>query len=511
MLRIITSIPIKRECLNSKLAVRKIIPLLVLSRTGMGMKPKKLAKELPKSSSKFLHSSVSSRTLSESKESISYVKPSFVQSTATIPSSGESASSLQTESALDVENKFTASGLLQRSVKANNLNCQPSMKVNHTPQMHHPAPSNSPATLSDEELALLLHQELNSSPRVPRVPRMRHAGSLPQLASPTATSMLTKRASSSLVGKDHGLIFKRKGKDLAKEGSHELQDESKNVNRSHLLPVQRRNDLARNADPVAKGEKDNGSVKSGQSVNKSIPRASSLTAGCGSLASTEANERNMSSTRNSPLNASDDDTEIIRPAHHTLPGLLSEIIKDKRITYEELCDVVLPHWPNLRKHNGERYAYSSHSQAVLDCLRNRTEWARLVDRGPKTNAGRKRRRTDAEAPSFDSEENEGNRTAKDVESTSFDSHRDHFPKGKRKARKRRRRLALQGRGIKDVVVRRGRRQREADDVVSYDEDICSPSNSSSEEGMFSEDEMTQGEDGTCPAAGRCEASASSEG
>lgn len=37
----------------------------------------------------------------------------------------------------------------------------------------------------------------------------------------------------------------------------------------------------------------------------------------------------------------------------------------------------------MRKHNGERYAYSSHSQAVLDCLRNRSEWARLVDRGPK--------------------------------------------------------------------------------------------------------------------------------
>lgn len=45
--------------------------------------------------------------------------------------------------------------------------------------------------------------------------------------------------------------------------------------------------------------------------------------------------------------------------------------------------VPLQHWHNLRKHNGERYAYSSHSQAVLDCLRNRNEWARLIDRGPK--------------------------------------------------------------------------------------------------------------------------------
>ena len=95
--------------------------------------------------------------------------------------------------------------------------------------------------------------------------------------------------------------------------------------------------------------------------------------------------------------------------------------KGRRMTYEELCNAVLPvwffisvvfvvstfiflllwvemgclwlnvfyscvlsqHWHNLRKHNGERYAYSSHSQAVLDCLRNRHEWARLVDRGPK--------------------------------------------------------------------------------------------------------------------------------
>ena len=48
-----------------------------------------------------------------------------------------------------------------------------------------------------------------------------------------------------------------------------------------------------------------------------------------------------------------------------------------------LCYFSLQHWHNLRKHNGERYAYSSHSQAVLDCLRNRHEWAQLVDRGPK--------------------------------------------------------------------------------------------------------------------------------
>lgn len=55
------------------------------------------------------------------------------------------------------------------------------------------------------QLALLLHQQLNSSPRVPRVPRMRHAGTLPQLSSSSATSILIKRSSSS-GGKDHNLV-----------------------------------------------------------------------------------------------------------------------------------------------------------------------------------------------------------------------------------------------------------------------------------------------------------------
>lgn len=125
----------------------------------------------------------------------------------------------------------------------------------------------------------------------------------------------------------------------------------------------------------------------------------------------------------------------------------------------------------------------------------------------QTNAGRKRRRTDPETPSFDSEENVRNkvRTAKDIESTSFDSHGDCFPKGKRKARKRRRRLALQGRGIKDVVVT-GKRYKERGDF-SYDEDIGSLSDPSSEESLFSEDEMT--ERGTCPLAGQRDVSASS--
>jgi hypothetical protein len=65
----------------------------------------------------------------------------------------------------------------------------------------------------------------------------------------------------------------------------------------------------------------------------------------------------------------------------------------------------------------------------------------------QTNSSRKRRKSDAD----ESEDNEygKSRSTKEVEGKSLDSQREEFPKGKRKARKRRR-LSLQGRGIKDV-------------------------------------------------------------
>ncbi|KAL7191014.1 hypothetical protein ACSBR2_023148 [Camellia fascicularis] len=476
--------------------------------------PRKILKERSKPSvssvlkashsSRISHASDSKKTVSDSKDRVLYssFKTSSAQNIGHTSGSGDPASSLQTQSASHVQNKISASGLQQRSEKVTQSNTQPSTKVNHTVQMQPPASSNSPATLSDEELALLLHQELNSSPRVPRVPRMRHTGSLPQLASPTATSMLIKRTSSS-GGRDQSLVARRKSKDIAKDGSRssrEIDDEAK-MDRLPPSPDQRRHDSTCPADVFTKKESDSGSGKGLHAVKKSAP-GSTATLSSGPSSSTEANEQNLSSMRNSPQNASEDDTGTIGgPTHRTLPGLIAEIMsKGKRMTYEELCNAVLPHWPNLRKHNGERYAYSSHSQAVLDCLRNRYEWAQLVDRGPKTNASKKRRKIDAEAPSFESEDNVYGKdtTSKEVDSKSFESHREEFPKGKRKARKRRR-LALQGRGIKDV-----RRRRKAN-LLSDDDDEVSFS-TSSEESMFSDEEETQG-GGACPVGS--EASSSS--
>lgn len=65
----------------------------------------------------------------------------------------------------------------------------------------------------------------------------------------------------------------------------------------------------------------------------------------------------------------------------------------------------------------------------------------------------------------------------------MESQRDDFPKGKRKARKRRR-LALQGRGIRDV-------QRRCKADLSDCEN--GPFSNSSGESMFSDDEIEGGE------------------
>lgn len=99
---------------------------------------------------------------------------------------------------------------------------------------------------------------------------------------------------------------------------------------------------------------------------------------------------------------------------------------------------------------------------------------------PQTNSSRKRRRADSQ----DFEDNEESKpgSSRDVESKSLGSRREDFPKGKRKAR-RRRRLTLQGRGVKDL-----RRRRKAD----TDDDEVSFSNST-EDSLFSEDDEIQGD------------------
>ncbi|GFP92529.1 hypothetical protein PHJA_001397100 [Phtheirospermum japonicum] len=471
-------------------------------------RPKKSAKEYSRHLSKIPEStelsytSDSKKPSSDSKGTIhSSSKIPLVPNVAFNRVSGEcSTSPQQIETDSNVRNKAEPG----KVEKLSQSGIHPSARGN-VASVTAPTSANVPATLSDEELALLLHQELNSSPRVPRVPRMRHAGSLPQLTGPSATSVLIKRTSSG-GGKDHIVTSsRRRTKDFSGEGSHasvEVDNGAKKMEKKPTSPNGRRRDSGYGADPLSRREADGGRAKSVQSMKKT-------NMGSSVSSSPDASGHNLSCNRPSSRPVSDDDPRMVgRLTNRTLPGLIAEIMREgKRITYEELCNSVLPHWPHLRKHNGERYAYSSHSQAVLDCLRNRSEWARLVDRGSKSTSIRKRRKSDADSVSIESEDNEDNRVknAKDSGSKSFESRHEDFPKGKRKARKRRC-LALQGRGI----VRRRRRAEVVSDDESESFSTSSEENSSPSEeegGGGGEEEEIQG---GRASVGGSEASASSD-
>ncbi|XP_074317618.1 uncharacterized protein LOC141653678 isoform X2 [Silene latifolia] len=270
--------------------------------------------------------------------------------------------------------------------------------------------------------------ELNSSPRVPQVPRVRNVGSLPQLPSSSAANMIMKRTSIS-GGKEKNMFSRRKSRDAPKDEARSSREQDSEVGKVDRVPSSP--DSSKQPDTFNLAE-----VNTDSNARKS--RISSSAASSGPLTTDTAE------LKSSAVNSHEDETDAHKNpegTYRTLPGLISEIMgAGKRMAYEELCDAVLPHWPHLRKHNGERYSYSTHSQAVLDCLRNRAEWARLVDRGPKTSSSGRKRKIDAELLSSESED--GNH--KDGESKSFESNKEEFPKGRRNAHKRRG-LAPQGR------------------------------------------------------------------
>lgn len=88
-------------------------------------------------------------------------------------------------------------------------------------------------------------------------------------------------------------------------------------------PDQRRQDIVHTVDASSKRD-DNESATSFHSVKKNIASASAATTtNSDPSSSTEANELNLSSARDSPRNTSDDDTGVVGgPVHRTLPGNL---------------------------------------------------------------------------------------------------------------------------------------------------------------------------------------------
>ncbi|CAM6104415.1 unnamed protein product [Calypogeia fissa] len=253
-------------------------------------------------------------------------------------------------------------------------------------------------TLKDEELALLLHQELNSSPRVPRVPRVRQAGVSLQLVQPSLSSAKGPFASAASGGpshKEHQMNPRKR----SREDRH--KDTSKEEGG--------RNGGKRSEEHKMDGEKVS-TEKSGR--NGSIDGFSNKERS----GSAEGNARHHGFGKGNlsiivPGNDEGQEGDKKSPAQSnvlTLPGLIDEVLssRDHQLSYEDVCEAVLPHWPKLRKPNGERYAYPSHRLAVLDCLRNRPAWAHLVGRGPKTHPGRKRRRNEIKSLSDSDDEDD---------------------------------------------------------------------------------------------------------
>ncbi|KAJ4747179.1 PHD finger protein [Rhynchospora pubera] len=302
--------------------------------------------------------------------------------------------------------------------------------------------SDATANLSDEQLALLLHQQLNSSPRVPRVPRLRQTPGM-QTTLPAATSMLSKRSSAS-GGRDHIIAPKKKHRE---ETTKERSRESSGMN-------------------DGKGSK-SGTSQSTSASKDSDKRLLDMPA----HQSPTASSTEGATSSKPPVEASCGPGDGTSSKCHTLPGLIDEIFNaNPHITYDDLCCSVSQHWSNLRKPNGEKYAYTTPVHAVHDILRNRREWAHLIDQASKTNSSKKRKSLIAEGEKdlngSDKEKSKNKMESEEEKTDESESNSEDFAQEKRTARKRRR-LELRGRSVKDVRRKKSKHKNYGPDDPSY--------------------------------------------
>ncbi|KAE8769654.1 PHD finger protein [Hordeum vulgare] len=266
--------------------------------------------------------------------------------------------------------------------------------------------SDATASLSDEQLALLLHQQLNSSPRVPRVPRGHQTGS--QMLHQTGASVFSKR-SSAHGGRDQTPVLKKRNKDDVA-----LRDNGDNKRSGKVSLVERRH------------------------KDYSTERTPSVKDSCRLADSAELEEQNHGMCSNEATTGLEKDDRMDSSLPHSLPGFIDEIIsRNRNITYDELCDAIGEHWRDLVKPKGEDYSYSSFLHAVDDCLRTKSEWAHLVYQASKMNLN-KRRKVESDPSSADVTETEKTRNQAERypgEEGSSESQQG-LPRGKRKGRKR---------------------------------------------------------------------------
>ncbi|KAG6480507.1 hypothetical protein ZIOFF_064007 [Zingiber officinale] len=345
------------------------------------------------------------------------------------------------------QTKPVSSNLSQRTVKSHQTGSYTSEKASNASMfMHASALSNATLRLSDEELALLLHQELNSSLRVPRIPHVRQATGMQSV---TNSGMNVFSRHPVYEGKDQISVFRRKNKEDGYRNlncnSQELHGESRKKARMPSFAYHKRQQL---------DKKKESHMRTSDMTIKTVPLAPREGERNDPFSSPEISEQNTPAACSSVGDLQRNDGSVIC---RTLPGLIDDILsKTKHITYEKLCGAVRPHWYELRKPNGERYAYPTYLHAVHDCLRNRSEWSHLVEQGPKTNSSKRRKvEFDSDAPTIESEsEKASSRVSKD-EDNGVESHREDVPKGKRNARKHRR-LDLHGTGSEESRKRGSR-------------------------------------------------------
>ncbi|XBI51867.1 hypothetical protein VPH35_034327 [Triticum aestivum] len=307
--------------------------------------------------------------------------------------------------------------------------------------------SDATASLSDEQLALLLHQQLNSSPRVPRVTRGQQTGS--QMLHQTGASVFSKR-SSAHGGRDQTPVLKKRNKDDVA-----LRDNGDNKRSGKVSLVERRH------------------------KDYSTERTPSVKDSCRLADNAELEEQNHGMCSNEATTGLEKDDRMDSGLPRSLPGFIDEIIsRNRNITYDELCDAIGEHWRDLVKPKGEDYSYSSFLHAVDDCLRTKSEWAHLVYQAPKMNPN-KRRKVESDPSSADVMETEKTRNQAERypgEEGSSESQQG-LPRGKRKGRKRSRH---------EMKSLSSKKRRKITNMDSSSEDAAPPLSNSSSNPMVDE-------------------------
>ncbi|XP_062184317.1 uncharacterized protein LOC133888180 [Phragmites australis] len=358
---------------------------------------------------------------------LSTVKPrlpvSKEQSQKTATTGGTSARPFHGEVApLQSRNKAVPSSSSQKKDKIHQRTIHVTQEGSNNSTSTELQASDSTASLSDEQLALLLHQQLNSSPRVPRVPRCHQAAST-QMLHPTGATVFSKR-SSAHGGRDHATVLKKRNREDPLKDS----EDTKRTEKASFVERRHKESSAEHAP----------SVKDSCRLSENIASEQRHRGVCSSGAKTGLEK----------------DDSMDSNVSHNLPGLIDDIIsKNRDITYVELCDAIHRHFRDLRKPSEEDYVYPSYLHAINDSLKRRREWAYLVDQAPKTNSNKRRKGENYSLLADVLEaENMRNELERDSEEGSADLHQEDLPRGKRKARKRRR-LELKGRRVKDTRKR----------------------------------------------------------